>query len=134
MPPIEFIVEGTPLSAQAKHHSRRKWKLHVAASAHAALPNSFSELSGQLRVLLYVFFTTAGVDIDNVLKPILDAMTGVVYLDDGQVIDVIAAKRYLGASYGVADLSPILTARLKSSETFDFVFISVDMADARVLP
>jgi crossover junction endodeoxyribonuclease RusA len=33
-------------------------------------------------------------DIDKLLRCILDALTGVVYVDDSQVIDVHVAKRY----------------------------------------
>jgi Holliday junction resolvase RusA-like endonuclease len=31
-------------------------------------------------------------DVDNLLKPVLDAMTGVVYLDDTQVIECLVVK------------------------------------------
>ena len=33
-------------------------------------------------------------DVDKYLRRILDAMTGVIYADDGQVVQVVAAKRF----------------------------------------
>lgn len=33
-------------------------------------------------------------DLDNVVKAILDAMNGIVYQDDAQVINLVATKRY----------------------------------------
>ena len=33
-------------------------------------------------------------DLDNVVKAILDALNGVVYRDDAQVINLVATKRY----------------------------------------
>jgi crossover junction endodeoxyribonuclease RusA len=34
-------------------------------------------------------------DIDNLPKPILDALKGLVYLDDTQITDVVCRKRNL---------------------------------------
>ena len=33
-------------------------------------------------------------DLDNVVKAVLDALNGVVYLDDAQVVNLVATKRY----------------------------------------
>ena len=33
-------------------------------------------------------------DLDNVLKAVLDAMNDVVYVDDSQVVNMVAHKRY----------------------------------------
>jgi Holliday junction resolvase RusA-like endonuclease len=33
-------------------------------------------------------------DLDNVVKAVLDAINGVVYVDDAQVINLVATKRY----------------------------------------
>lgn len=46
-------------------------------------------------------------DCDNVLKVVLDALNGVVWLDDAQVCDAIIAKRYDAA--GLAGLAITVT-------------------------
>ena len=33
-------------------------------------------------------------DLDNVVKAVLDALNGVVYRDDAQVVNLVATKRY----------------------------------------
>lgn len=33
-------------------------------------------------------------DVDKCLRALLDALSGVVYRDDGQIVDVVARKRY----------------------------------------
>lgn len=39
-------------------------------------------------------FPTGRSDVDNVVKALSDALNGVVWLDDGQVVDLVARKRY----------------------------------------
>ena len=39
-------------------------------------------------------------DIDKLLRCVLDALTGIVYVDDSQVIDVQVAKRYADGEGG----------------------------------
>jgi Holliday junction resolvase RusA-like endonuclease len=33
-------------------------------------------------------------DLDKLIRAILDALTGVVWRDDGQVVDIVASKVY----------------------------------------
>lgn len=44
-------------------------------------------------------------DIDNLPKPILDALKGLVYLDDEQVTDIVCHKRDLNRALRVANPS-----------------------------
>jgi Holliday junction resolvase RusA-like endonuclease len=39
-------------------------------------------------------FPTGKPDIDKLVRNVADALTGVLYLDDAQIVDVIAFKRY----------------------------------------
>ena len=43
-------------------------------------------------------------DVDGILKPILDAMEGIVYEDDRQVVDLCARKRNTLAEVGSVHL------------------------------
>jgi len=47
-------------------------------------------------------------DVDNVAKAILDAMNGVAYLDDGQVIDLRVTKAYSVLARVEIEVSEIL--------------------------
>lgn len=42
------------------------------------------------------FFTDKQMDVDNIPKPISDALNGLAYFDDEQITDIICRKRYLG--------------------------------------
>lgn len=60
--------------------------------AHHAIPASWSKKK-QLSALNGEVIPGKP-DLDNVAKAVLDAMNGVVYVDDKQVIRLIAEKRY----------------------------------------
>ena len=57
------------------------------------VPASWSQRK-QAEALAGRVFPTSKPDIDNVEKAIFDAMNGVVWKDDVQVVDVIKSKRY----------------------------------------
>jgi Holliday junction resolvase RusA-like endonuclease len=41
-------------------------------------------------------FVSVAVDLDNLAKPVLDALKGVVFQDDGQISDMRMRKREFG--------------------------------------
>lgn len=70
------------------------------------------------------FFMSPGPDVDNIVKPVLDALRGLVYVDDSQVVDLIASMRSLTGNYR-APMSTIL-AQAFTTATSDFVYVHVD--------
>ena len=42
----------------------------------------------------------SGADVDKLARAVLDALTGVVYVDDSQVVSIVAAKRYVADGEG----------------------------------
>jgi crossover junction endodeoxyribonuclease RusA len=121
---LEFVVFGTPVAAQGSSDAKRFWQARVRAAAAGAVkelsPSSTDLLV--LRVAYFYVYAPAG-DLDNIVKPIQDALKGVAYVDDVQVVDLIASMR----SKGVDDWVPF-TSELMSgfSGGSDFVHISVD--------
>lgn len=92
--PFEFIVDGTPVSLQAKRpESVREWKARIVAASNAGLPEGHFATADRLAVTLY-YFPAAPMqgDIDNIVKPILDAMCKHIYLDDRQVERLLIQK------------------------------------------
>lgn len=69
---------------------------------------------------IYYFPTTPVVgDIDNIVKPIMDALTGVAYLDD-QVVERVVAQRFEpGAGWAFAEPSERLAAALNTIAASD---------------
>jgi hypothetical protein len=92
--PLEFVVGGTPVSLQAKRRkSLQEWKDRVADAARKALPEAHFVTSKPLSITLF-YFTAAPLqgDIDNIVKPILDALGSIVYIDDRQLHRVLVQK------------------------------------------
>ena len=52
------------------------------------------------------FYESGSMDIDNLPKPISDALKGLVYLDDEQVTDIVCRKRNLNRELPKAPRSP----------------------------
>ena len=87
---IEFSIERAPVSLQAKGKRKREFKKQVAARVEKA---GFL-LSGDVRVHIQWhvheekrYETSTSADIDNIIKPLLDAICGPkgILIDDNQV-------------------------------------------------
>ena len=63
-------------------------------------------------------------DSDNISKPIVDALKGIAYVDDSQVIDRIARKRALGGAYRIKGVPPELAVAIAEGD--DFVSIEIN--------
>jgi hypothetical protein len=129
MPIIELIVPGTPISLGASPRSKTTWRTKVAAAAQSALPVSHLLVADPVRATVIYFYVRTDLDLDNILKPILDSMNRIVYVDDSQIVNIMASKRDISGSYVLADVSPILVQHLASGVNSDFVFIAIELAD-----
>jgi hypothetical protein len=92
--PLEFLVSGTAVSLQAKRReSVDRWKARVKEASHEVLPEGHFATEGPVSVTLFYFPDSemAG-DIDNIVKPILDALCQHIYIDDNQIERVLVQK------------------------------------------
>lgn len=92
--PIEFVVSGTAVSAQNKgRRSLRDWRDRVKEASRVALLEGHFATASAIAVTLY-YFTSGPMqgDIDNIVKPVLDALNGHIYLSDHQVHRVLVQK------------------------------------------
>ena len=78
-------------------------------------------------VAITYFFEGVSLDVDNVPKPILDALNGLVYADDTQVTDLLCRKRELNGDLRIQNPSPIIVATLAGLEEF----LHIVVADAQ---
>src|SRR5688572_22098200 len=118
---IEFTVTGTPISSGASSRSKTNWRARVASAAAAALPVDHALIADRLRVTVIYFYVESDLDLDNILKPVLDSMKGVVYVDDAQIVNIVAAKRDLVGSYVLTDAPPSIVALLGQRTPEDFM-------------
>lgn len=127
MLPFEFIVIGTPLSHQTHNRQRlQEWKSHVARAASERWSASWSPVTSDVRITVEYFHErpTVRIDGDNLLKPIQDAMIGLIYADDHQVVDAIIQKRNIDDAFRVRRMSPVLALGFIRGD--EFVYVRVE--------
>ena len=92
--PLEFIVPGVPVSSQASRAaSKAVWKNAIRAASANMLPEGYFCSEGRIAVTLFYFpHDEMRGDIDNIVKPILDALSRHVYIDDRQVERLVVQK------------------------------------------
>lgn len=76
-----------------------------------------------LSVTIVYFFDLTPMDVDNIPKPILDGMKGIVYDDDIQINDVICRRRNLDVRLRVSDVSAVLAEGFTLEEEFLYVVV-----------
>jgi crossover junction endodeoxyribonuclease RusA len=123
--PIEILVDGTPVSHQAKSsRSRERWKKKVAASAQASVPVGATPIATEVSVSITYFYETEAPDVDNIIKPIQDALNGIVYVDDTQVAHTESKKSRIDGAFKIAGLSEDLAVRLARGRDFVRIHVS----------
>jgi hypothetical protein len=131
--PIEFMVSGVPLSLRASAASKEEWKERVRTAARPELPEGHFAAEPPMKIAIYYFADApANVDIDNIVKPILDSLSRFIYLDDRQVERLVVQKFEPGRLFTFASPTPRL------AETIDAggprVYLQVDVSAAGEVP
>jgi hypothetical protein len=131
-PSIEFVVEGIPISANASGYSRRKWSERIRTAAAAYWPGSPMP-ERELSAAVVYFYRDGSIDVDNLIKPILDGLIGTIVDDDAVFAQVTVRKTELRSGLGIVDAPASLLEKLDSGS--DFVFIRISPApNHSVLP
>ena len=82
--------------------------VQVQMVIHCQVPASWSKKKQQQALAGEVFPTTKP-DIDNIEKAVYDAINGVVWKDDVQVVDVVKRKRYSASPGVIVTIKPVGT-------------------------
>lgn len=129
--PIEFVVEGVPVSQQAaRRKSITEWKARVRAASVAALPDDHWASDGRISVTLFYFpATRMQGDVDNIVKLILDALSKHIYRDDSQVERIVVQKFEPGNVFGFQSPSPTLADALGRPTPVLYVRLSDDPSE-----
>ena len=126
--PLEFLVAGTPVSLSAKRReSVDQWKARVIDATRAVLPEAHFATEGPVAATLFYFPAAemAG-DIDNIVKPVLDALGKHIYIDDRQVHRVLVQKFEPGNVFEFGTPSPTLQDALNIAKPVLYVRLSND--------
>ena len=126
---FELVVPGRPVSSQARRRDNiRAWRDRVRTLAKARHSGPRADPPDLVALTLIYVYEEAALDVDNVAKPIQDALIGVVLHDDSQVSDLIIRRRELGTSFDVDRLTPELAFALTSG--IEFIYVRVEGAPA----
>jgi crossover junction endodeoxyribonuclease RusA len=91
--PVELQIEAVPLSLQASAKSREAWKEEIREVIDSTIDPSGWATQSPVSVTIYYFPGGPMIgDIDNIVKPILDALMPRIYTDDAQVQRVLVQK------------------------------------------
>ena len=133
MKTFEFIINGRPVSQQARRREKlRVWKDTVRQAAEKYWPIELKPATGLVMLKVTYFYEDFGMDVDNIVKPIQDAMKGLVYLDDDQITDVIVRKRNLSGNFRIENITPILAEGFARGNEFLHILIT-DAPDQEVI-
>lgn len=112
------------MSQQARRRDLvREWTQDVQRAAKQRWDGE-PPYTGDVMVAITYFFDGASLDVDNIPKPILDALKGLVYADDTQVTDLLCRKRDVNGDLRIQNPSPVLLATLGGSEQFLHIVVA----------
>ena len=126
--PVEFMVLGTPVSLQTKRSAARViWKEQIREASDKALPEGHFATDEALTVTLFYFpdGPMQG-DVDNIVKPVLDALTRHIYLDDRQVERVWVQKFEPGRVFQFRNPSVTLAKALEEQRPLLYIRVGND--------
>jgi crossover junction endodeoxyribonuclease RusA len=74
--PFEFVVEGTPVSAQRRRpESVRQWQSRITEASRRMLPEGHFANEAPISVILYSFPSAPMLgNIDNIVRPFLNVI------------------------------------------------------------
>ena len=131
--PFEFVIGGTPVSQQARRRELvRAWTQEVRSVA-GQYWDAQPLVAGAVAVTITYFYDRTPLDVDNIAKPILDALKGLVYSDDSQVADLLCRKRDLNAELRIQNASTTLLDSLRDAEPILHIAVAETTAREVVL-
>ena len=122
---VGFAVIGSPISVQSSPSSKYQYQTKVA---EAASNNVSSAIKDDESIKIEIDWFAEGFhnkpDVDNIIKPIQDALKGIIFFDDNQVESIISRKhdtqdiiRFHDEPLGI--VSPLLSGHK------DYIFIRI---------
>jgi crossover junction endodeoxyribonuclease RusA len=127
MLPFELVIHGPPVSQQTRRRARRRaWIGELREAVINRWPADEPPVLGPIRVTMTHVYAVVAVDLDNLAKPVLDALKGLVYHDDGQVTDILMSKRGMARDLRIRAPSPVLLDAFRQGG--EFLYIRVEKA------
>ena len=130
--PLEFFIEAAPKSSGASALSRELWKATVKDTARRRVQETIDwSLLDNRRVAVTIFYFSPVEmegDVDNIVKPILDAMITVAYPDDRMVERLLVQKFEPGMQWSFDDTTESLADALRTEAPVVYIRVDDDLS------
>ncbi|HKI35688.1 MAG TPA: RusA family crossover junction endodeoxyribonuclease [Gemmataceae bacterium] len=129
MPVVEFTVPGPPISHQSGNKALlQSWKAQV--QAEAAKVWTQPPLTTLIKCTIMNFYAGAAppLDDDNMVKPIRDALNGLVYADDKQIRHSHHVQSSIDDRFHIRWVSMVLLEAFNAGD--EFVYVRIEDAPA----
>jgi crossover junction endodeoxyribonuclease RusA len=126
-------VNGPPISQQTRRRERlRAWKTVVRQEAEKYWLPGQKPATGLIMLRITYFYDSVAIDVDNIVKPIQDAIIGLAYIDDDQVTDILVRKRNLSGNFRVENMTSTLAEGFSRGNEFLHIVV-IEASDSEVL-
>ncbi len=126
-------MDGPPVSQQTRRRERlRAWKIVVRQEAEKYWSPGQKTATGLIMLQITYFYDSVAIDVDNIVKPIQDAIIGLAYIDDDQVTDVLVRKRNLLGNFKVENMTSTLAEGFSRGNEFLHIVV-IEAPDQEVL-
>src|SRR5262245_6739974 len=126
MLPFEFTVPGPPVSNQSRNKAKLEaWRRSVRDAA-ARRWGTAAALEVRLKITVCYYHEGVAVrmDNDNMVKPIQDALNGLVYQDDRLITDTVVRKTSIDGPFRVRGYSLVLLESLARGDEFLHIIVA----------
>jgi len=121
---FEFLILRHPVSLQARNRANlQAWKSFVRDEAKRTWVGQTVQ-EGDLHLTLIYLCDESPPDTDNIIKPIQDALVGLVFEDDSLIADVESHRRFLDSTFDLTQLPPLVLAGIASQKECVYVKVS----------
>ncbi len=131
--PYEFTVLGPPVSHQSDNKVLlAEWRKRVTTAAArdwTALPVTYNL---RIAVTYYHEGTSVRIDGDNMLKPIQDALIGLIFTDDTLITDAQIRKSPIDEPIRARHASRVLLEAFAVGQPF--IHVIIDVAPEHAVP
>jgi len=110
-----IVLPQPPKSQQAKR--KVAYQVHLKSKASAKYANPPVHDTNLYMRIIWFTRNKGGPDVDNIVKPIFDALEGVVYMNDLQLVQILSTRINLGESYMISNTNilPSLYSELENT-------------------
>ena len=123
MPKRTIIVQGTPVSVNASSSRKAVWRRTIQKQARRCCNTCWKFKDLRIKIQFFCDCSRQR-DTDNISKPVCDALQGIAYDNDSQIVQRLAERREIRGAYEIVGANrKIIDAIVRGKE---FIAITVE--------